>query len=436
MPTAKPMSMTSDVDAVAARRPHAPARLDLVAARLLPVHPNVVSLLKAFLVTPLMVLALKRVDVLPTTAWMVTLLFVAFVLCDVLDGMLARGRYLRTGAGRLIDLFTDYPMAFVVAVSCLDVLPRELVAGKLAIDALMLVVFFWLFVVKGKSVRSRVHVTLGEVTLLAMLLLSQGHMSAFVRVDVVATMLFCNTVFSALAALALVGVLQLRFVADALSFANALCGVASIWFAAHHQPHVCLLLLLVGAGFDGLDGAAARRWGGTWFGVYSDDIADGINYAIAPGVALAYCLSGWEGTAVGVAFSALTLSRLVFFTLNKSSSSDPNYFSGMPSTIGGIVVLCAVILFPEQHALVGLMVGVSVALMVSFDSAYRHLGRALFAARKSRVALAVACGVVLVAGATLAGPRIPVAVVLAGCLVYGFLPQLLRFVAVLRRDAR
>ena len=65
---------------------------------------------------------------------------------------------------------------------------------------------------------------------------------------------------------------------------NALCGVASIYFATQGRIETSLLLLLVGAAFDGLDGAAARKWGGTRFGVYSDDIADGINYAIAPGV--------------------------------------------------------------------------------------------------------------------------------------------------------
>ncbi len=45
----------------------------------------------------------------------------------------------------------------------------------------------------------------------------------------------------------------------------------------------------MGCLFDGFDGAAARKWGGTRFGVYSDDIADGVNYGIAPGFALFFC---------------------------------------------------------------------------------------------------------------------------------------------------
>ena len=164
--------------------------------------------------------------------------------------------------------------------------------------------------------------------------------------------------------------------------------------------------------------------------MYSDDIADCINYAIAPGVALAFTLSGTQGTVVGVAFTLLTVSRLVYFTLNKVNS-DPAFFSGVPSTVGGMVALCALILFPDDKAVVGLLVGVAVVLMVSFDSAYRHLGRALFGARRAKVLLAFVAGVVLVVGGFVLGPRVPVAVVLGLALVYGFLPQLARFRALI-----
>jgi CDP-diacylglycerol--serine O-phosphatidyltransferase len=107
----------------------------------------------------------------------------------------------------------------------------------------------------------------------------------------------------------------LRHLADALSAMNALCGVASVVCAARGRPDLSLLLLLVGAVFDGLDGAAARRFGGTRWGVLADDVADGINYALAPGVAIAHAVAGVEGTITGVAFVALTVARLVFFTL-------------------------------------------------------------------------------------------------------------------------
>ena len=64
-----------------------------------------------------------------------------------------------------------------------------------------------------------------------------------------------------------------RHLADALSAANAACGVASTCFALAGRADVSLLLLLAGAVCDGLDGAAARRFGGTRFGVLADDVA-------------------------------------------------------------------------------------------------------------------------------------------------------------------
>jgi phosphatidylserine synthase len=389
------------------------------------VHPHVISLVKLVVITPAMAFALGA----HLGALACGLIFVAFALLDGLDGIVARAQKIDTTFGRFFDRATDYPMIVLVGVASLDVLPGELVAAKLALDAILVGLFVW----RGQSTENRIRTSMSDATLLAMLFVTQGFLHVFVTVEVVRAMLWVNILFAATVGLYNCGVLQKRFIADALSGANALCGLLSIWFAWNGKPEISLLLLLVGAGFDGLDGAAARRWGGTRFGVYSDDIADAINYAIAPGVAIARSLSGTEGTIVGVVFSVLTISRLVFFTLNKGKS-DPAMFSGVPSTIGGIVALCALILFPERHAIVGLIVGVAVVLMVSFDTAYRHLGRALFGLPRERALLALIMGMVLVGGGFALGPRIPVAIVLGLCLVYGFLPHAMRFRGLLRKD--
>lgn len=407
-----------------------PAWVDALEARVgraIPVHPHGLSLTKLVVITPLMAYALwSHLGPLVTAS-----IFVAFAIFDALDGVVARAKGLDTFKGRLLDRICDYPMLVVVAAFSVDVLPVALIIAKLALDALLTL----MFILKGRGTENRIRTTMSDFTVLAILFLTQGFLHAFVTAELVEVLLLMNILFSATVGLYNAGVLQKRFIADALSMANALCGCASIWFATQQQPEVCLLLLLVGAGFDGLDGAAARRWGGTRFGVYSDDIADGINYAVAPGVALAFGLSGAEGTVVGVAFTLLTISRLVFFTLNKAHS-DPAFFSGVPSTIGGIVALCALILFPERHGIVGLLVGVSVVLMVSFDSAYRHLGRALFGARREKVLVAFIFGVVLLVGGFVWGPRAPTAVVLALCLGYGFTPQLIRFKRLLMKDTK
>ena len=422
------MTEPSSPPAVAPRLVPKPRWVDALDARIgaaVPLHPNAISLMKLLVVTPLMAAALRY-------GWgpfATTGLFLAFAALDALDGVVARVQNKASRLGRVIDRATDLPFLALVVLSALPFLDVRLVVAKLALDGLLLV----LFVVKGTTTENRIRSTIADTTLLATLFISQGVFHPFVTVELVNALLWVNVAFTAVIGLFNAGALQKRFIADALSGANALCGLWSIWFAIHHKPELCLLLLLVGAGFDGLDGAAARRWGGTRFGVFSDDIADAINYAIAPGVAVAVALSGFEGTVVGTLYSVLTLSRLVFFTLNKSHA-DPDTFSGVPSTIGGVVALCALILFPTQPAIVGALVGIAVVLMVSFDSSYRHLGRWLFSARGAKreaTLLAIASGFVLIAGGLLVGPRGPVAVVLAMCLGYGFFPQLLRFKALL-----
>ena len=225
----------------------------------------------------------------------------------------------------------------------------------------------------------------------------------------------------------------LRFTADALSAANLACGVASILCAAAGRFEACLGLLLLGAVCDGLDGAAARRFGGTRFGVYADDVADGVNYGLAPGAALAFALgAGIEGLVLGACYAIFTIGRLVYFTLDHGSG-DPRFFAGVPSTVGGLVTLSALVLFPERPAWIGLSVGIACAQMASFTTHYRHLGRAL-ASRELPRAAAGALLALLVVGGLAWGVRGSAALILAATLLYGFLPSLLAFRARLARS--
>lgn len=229
----------------------------------------------------------------------------------------------------------------------------------------------------------------------------------------------------------------LRHLADLLSAANAACGFASIAFAASGRVDVSLVLLLVGAVFDGLDGAAARRFGGTRLGVLADDVADAVSYAVAPGVAIAHVVQGVAGTIVGVAFVALTVTRLVYFTLKKADpKTDPRHFRGLPSTVGGVVALSAAILFPAEPSLVAFVAGMAVVLMVSFDAGFLHLGRAL-GELAPPVRRAVTVVVIVVTAAALAlGPRALATVGLASALAYAFGPHARAFADALAAGRR
>jgi len=240
-------------------------------------------------------------------------------------------------------------------------------------------------------------------------------------------LIYLNIAFSFMVILYNAKILQKRFIADTISAINLLCGLGSIYFAYHDQLPMSLLLLILGGLFDGLDGAAARRWGGTRWGVYSDDVADGVNYGIAPGFALYFALgSNAVAFSVGFFYTFFTLSRLFYFTLNKDNA-DPAFFSGVPSTAGGLIVLSSLILFKDAPVLIGLMVGIATIQMVSFDTHYKHLGRA-FSEGKKRYKFGLPLySLILILGSFFWGIIPSVGLLLILVLLYGFMPFYLHF---------
>jgi len=83
-----------------------------------------------------------------------------------------------------------------------------------------------------------------------------------------------------------------------------------------------------------------------------------------------------------------------------------------------------------EYAVLGLMVGIACAQMVSFETHYRHLVRALANNRRAVFGAPVYL-VVLLLGLRLGGPRGAAAIILFGVLCYGFVPTLLAFHRVL-----
>ena len=400
-------------------------RFESSLANAIPVHANTLSASKMLIITPVMLLALRQVDVLPGGAAIVSVLFLVFAALDYLDGVVARGRGQETWLGRVFDRLTDYPLLLAVSYFSLDILPIALIATKLAIDLLLL----FLYALGRGSTENRLRTTLSYTTVLALLFLSQGWAPTLIGPRSVEYLLWLSIAFSAVVALYNLGVLRKRALADLLSGANLLCGGFGIAFASAGKIELTLLFALLGAAFDGFDGICARRFGSSRFGVYSDDVADGVNFGLAPGAAIYFTLGGIEGALLGALYAMVTVTRLVFFTLSKSDS-DPNYFSGVPSPAGAVATLCTVILFAENPALIGVIVGAVCMQMISFDSQYRHLGRAL-ASHRHGLQGGLLGVTALIAGTALWGPRISAGLILAASLIYGVVPAARRFHEVL-----
>lgn len=216
-----------------------------------------------------------------------------------------------------------------------------------------------------------------------------------------------------------------KYVADSLSMGNLLCGLISIYASSQGRFDLAMIFVYLGALLDGLDGAAARKFGGTKLGVLADDIADGVSYGIAPGAALYFCLQGTQGAFLGTAYACFTISRLIYFTLRKGKS-DPNYFSGVPSPTGGTIVLSTVVAFGEFQGLVGFFTGLACAFMISFDTAYRHLGRYI-AYRRKALLYKMPLYLLVSLLAYLWSSRLLVSLILGANLAYALFPVLVHF---------
>ena len=393
---------------------------------LVPVHHHVLSLLKLLVVAPLLLITLRQVGVLEGGPALVLLLFGLFAGLDYLDGLVARSRgSSATWTGRVLDRVTDYPVVFVVSLFCVELIPLPLLAAKLALDLCLLVLF-----VRGRgSTENRIRTVISHTFLLCLLALSQGWAPQLVTAELVEALLWLNIALSAIVGLRLAGLFRRKMIADALSSLNLFCGLLAIGFASRGRVDLSVLFVVLGALFDGCDGAAARRFGSTPWGVYSDDVADAVTYGLAPGAALILVVGGWQGWLVGCLYIVLTWGRLTYFTLSKSVA-DPDFFSGVPSTAGALAVLCALGLFPGRPLLVGLTVGIAGMQMVSFDTPYRHVGRAMMANPRLLWA-GVAFLLALVLCAALWSGSAALATILGAVLAYGFGPTVLHFKRIL-----
>jgi CDP-diacylglycerol--serine O-phosphatidyltransferase len=337
--------------------------------------------------------------------------------------------------GQWIDRFCDFPLSIFATVCLLTIRPVIDLLAYLLVLRLVLELMTSSLLLWGRGPkRTRLRTVTSELSLYVILGLCLGLTPKLLTQDNAILLIGLQVVFSSLVCAYQLRLLQKRFIADTLSGLNFICGLISIYYSSQGRFETSLLFLLLGGAFDGFDGAAARKFGGTKFGVYSDDIADGMNYGIAPAFAVYSLMGGLEGMIIGAFYATFTISRLVYFTLNKDEG-DPGHFAGVPSPVGGMIVMSSVVLFTNQPLWVSFLVGVSSTLMVSFKTPYIHIFRAFSWRSKERKRQAlIGAPIFLIAFLVVTlfwGTQGAAAVILIGACTYGFIPSILSFYLVL-----
>lgn len=128
--------------------------------------------------------------------------------------------------------------------------------------------------------------------------------------------------------------------------------------AFFEQVQFCVLLLLLAAFLDVLDGALARAiHSESEFGSFFDSMADSVSFGIAPAVLVLKTLSVFPGTILSMVltggamiFALAGVLRLVRYSTTPPSS-DPalkGYFTGIPITVSSMAVVSPTLLLAHS----------------------------------------------------------------------------------------
>ena len=155
-------------------------------------------------------------------------------------------------------------------------------------------------------------------------------------------------------------------------------GFTSLIWAKAGDYEAALILIVVAAVLDGLDGRVARLVkGDSRFGAELDSFADFLNFGVAPAFIMwlwGFQAMGNLGVVMAFFFAMCCALRLARFNASLTEDDDAlndRYFSGVPAPAGGLLVMTPILLnvvVPGSKEFAGLtvlfMVGVSL-LMVS-----------------------------------------------------------------------
>ena len=135
-----------------------------------------------------------------------------------------------------------------------------------------------------------------------------------------------------------------------LTLGGVCLGISSIKFSIDENFNLAVILIMLAAILDALDGRVARLIKGTSeFGKELDSLTDFVSFGIAPVLILYF----WElnnygklGWAIALIYSVCCVLRLARFNLTKNESSQEwknNFFEGIPSPAGGLLILTPLI---------------------------------------------------------------------------------------------
>ncbi len=157
--------------------------------------------------------------------------------------------------------------------------------------------------------------------------------------------------------------------ANMFTFVNITAGLLAVYFISQHNFFLAIILAWIGGAFDIFDGKIARKYSlSNEFGIQLDSFADFLSFVLVPVFLIfeAVYSSADLGSfmilagAVSIYYVICGLRRLIYFNINADAGKVENYFTGVPTPLGAILLWLVYLGFAYSiipaYAVMGIMV--------------------------------------------------------------------------------
>jgi len=138
--------------------------------------------------------------------------------------------------------------------------------------------------------------------------------------------------------------------ANMFTFVNITAGLLAVYFITQHNFFVAIILAWIGGAFDIFDGKIARKYGlSNEFGIQLDSFADFLSFVLVPVFLIfeaVYSTADMGGLLfvsgiISIYYVISGLRRLIYFNINADAGEVQNYFTGVPTPLGAILLWLA-----------------------------------------------------------------------------------------------
>jgi CDP-diacylglycerol--serine O-phosphatidyltransferase len=135
--------------------------------------------------------------------------------------------------------------------------------------------------------------------------------------------------------------------ANLFTFVNITAGLMATYFITQNNFFVAIILAWIGGAFDIFDGKIARKYNlSNEFGIQLDSFADFLSFVLVPVFLIFQAVYISSLSGVAIAFASIIsiyyvisgLRRLIHFNINADAGEVENYFTGVPTPLGAILL--------------------------------------------------------------------------------------------------